>query len=83
MDVSWYSRFGERGRIQTGPLQASVSGSSQKSDQLSIVMVLCVHVQVPVVTDLKVIVISSPGDVYLEEPFHITCRVSNTRCSVH
>lgn len=39
MDVSWYSRFGERGRIQTGPLQASV----------------------PVVTDLKVIVISSPG----------------------
>lgn len=25
MDVSWYSRFGERGRIQTGPLQTSVS----------------------------------------------------------
>jgi len=25
MDVMWFSRFGERGRIQTGPLQTSVS----------------------------------------------------------
>ena len=38
----------------------------------------CAH-KVPVVTDLKVVVISSPGDVYLEEPFHITCHVANTR----
>ncbi|XP_065904496.1 trafficking protein particle complex subunit 13-like [Dysidea avara] len=56
MDVMWFSRFGERGRIQTGPLQTSV----------------------PIVTDLKVVVISSPGDVTLEEPFQITCLVTNT-----
>jgi len=37
------------------------------------------HHQVPVVTDLKVTVISSPGDVTLEEPFQITCLVTNTR----
>ena len=37
------------------------------------------YTQVPVVTDLKVVVTSSPGDVELEEPFQITCRATNTR----
>ena len=54
--------------------QQTVSVTAQKTIQLCFF-----HQQVPVVTDLKVVVISSPGDVTLEEPFQITCLVTNTR----
>ncbi len=73
MDLVWRSKFGDRGRIQTGQLKAAV--------RVLIATLACNSVflvQVPPLPELKLTVVEAPGSIQLEEPFAVTCKITNT-----
>ena len=74
MDLVWRSKFGDRGRIQTGQLKAAVHIMYVIVSN----MYFIVLVQVPPLPELKLTVVEAPGSIQLEEPFTVTCRITNT-----
>lgn len=80
MDLIWRSKFGDRGRIQTGQLKATVCSAELCSTSTD-VSAVSFPIQVPPLLELKLTVLEAPGSIQLEEPFTVTCRITNTTYS--